>query len=311
MLSLRRLLFGGLVSLIALAFLGLGLSSAAQPSSPAQKSPAGMASTAYLQPMGVLTPTVWLPQVARPVPSSSIFGRVTVAGMPIGGIHLRLRFWDGSTFSTRLETDTGADGSYRFPNPPALLGGQSYYVSYMNHAQGGNVANPSYLSAWGGPDLVAYGGGDVSGGDFDIANIFLVNPQPDATVSLPTTFEWQPRASTPGDRYEWELFKIDTGEYWVSGQLGYRSSMVFSGPLPPGFTPLTPYGWDVYVHDGKGGMGMSYYWRRVTFSNAGLAAGHATTTNPVSLRPERLEELRAARAAGSADLLMLPGGQDR
>jgi hypothetical protein len=180
----------------------------------------------------------------------------------------------------------------------------------LNDPNGGNVANPSYSSLWGGPDLTAYAGGDVSGGDFDIANIVLVNPAPGASVTLPATFEWQRRSSTPSDRYEWELFNINTGDYWLSGEVGYVSGFVVSG-LPQGVSHGTPYGWDVWVYDGLGGGGVSYYYRQVTFSGVALAGEPDTQRDFDSRRAERLEAIRVARANGSAGMRVSPNVKPR
>lgn len=292
MFSHRTLFLVRTASLLALAFLGLSISAVAQPLPLPDASQPETAVQVVRHQTSALTPILWLPHVAQP--PSSIFGRVNAGGSPVGGIHVQLRFWDGSAYSTRLETSTDSSGSYRFLNPPTLASGQSYYVLYLNDTTGGNVSNASYLYIWGGPEITAYTGGQIAGGDFDIANILLVSPAPDATVTLPAAFQWQLRAATPSDQYDWELFNPNTNQQWMSGQLGYRNSISVSS-LPAGVTYGAPYGWDVWVHDGHGGTGSSYYWRRITFSNAAVGGQSVTERATGSDRAARFE---AARVAG-------------
>ncbi len=79
---------------------------------------------------------VYLPMVIKPpevVPG--LTGKVTINGVPIGGISLDLRFYDGSNFSTVASTTTGTDGNYLFSGVPALQTGQFYYVRYPNNEE--------------------------------------------------------------------------------------------------------------------------------------------------------------------------------
>ena len=60
----------------------------------------------------------------------------------------------------------------------------SYHVFY-----GPNSADPTALSYWYGPHVTSYtAGASVPAGDFDIANVTLLLPKPNTTISLPVTF---------------------------------------------------------------------------------------------------------------------------
>ena len=93
-----------------------------------------------------------------------------------------------------------------------------YYVRY-----GPNDTDDRYLWNWYGPDITSYtAASGVAGGDFDIADVELLSPDPGATVTLPETFTWRrrellrrtpiaggcsiPPAPTPGGATIWETW---------------------------------------------------------------------------------------------------------
>jgi hypothetical protein len=183
-------------------------------------------------------------------------------------VSLALRFYNGSSWSTYTTTTTGADGSYSFTGVPSLGSGQRYYVRYQN--PGGTYTGRLWF--WGTRRLDSYTAGtNVAIGDFDIADIPMVSPAHGATVTLPYTFQWTRRSATPSDSYEFDLFDPSDGSpyWWTDPTLGYVGSYTLNS-LPSGFSPSTQYGWDVWVYSPDGGSGESYYYRTVTFSNAGL-----------------------------------------
>ncbi|MGD2165247.1 MAG: hypothetical protein PVH50_06940 [Anaerolineae bacterium] len=201
-----------------------------------------------------------------PSPSEGIHGQVTYQGSAVSGINLALRYYNGSSWSTASTTTTQADGSYAFTDAATLGSGERYYVLYDN-GDYGNSLDSSYLSFWRGFDIISYTAGDsVAGGDFDIANILLVSPSDQVTVTLPYTFEWQRRTATTSDSYDFYLFDYGDGDpSYFSGPLGYVSGYSL-GSLPSGFSTGTEYGWMAWVHGPEGGYGGSYYYRFVTFS---------------------------------------------
>ena len=171
---------------------------------------------------------------------AGIYGRVTYYGSAVSGAPLTLRFWNGTTWSEKASTTTGADGSYLFGSVPSLGAGQVYYVRYRQDT------DDRYLFGWYGPEITVYtSGARQRGGSFDIANVTLLAPESGSSLPLPITFTWQQRG-IPGDTYRWHLF--DPGGYysWLSNDLGAVGGATLSG-LPEGAVYGKLYGWDVYV----------------------------------------------------------------
>jgi len=128
-----------------------------------------------------------------------------------------LRLYDGSVWTTIESASTNANGIYAFPNVPALGYGQKYHVRYSNST------NPNYLSSFVTRDLNVYSAcTNVEIFQFDIANIVLRAPGSDATVSLPSAFQWD-RSNSTADSYEWNLFDINNPTLYA-----YTSPLVTS-----------------------------------------------------------------------------------
>jgi len=211
----------------------------------------------------------YLPLIAKPSPG--IRGRVTLNGAPTPSVPLDLRFYNGASWSTRASLTTDSNGLFLFTNVPSLGPGQHYYVRYLNSSQ-----TPGRLWFWGTRTLTAYTSGTFTDiGDFDIADITLVSPPDGATIWLPYTFYWMRRPATPTDSYALEVFDpVDGDPYAATDGLGYVSGVTVYG-LPGGFSPGTPYGWDVVVESPDGGSGVALDTYQVVFSNvstSGLSA---------------------------------------
>lgn len=133
-----------------------------------------------------LSRSVYLPFVSNNQISGSrgIYGRVTDGGIAAVGIYLELRFYNGSSYSTRASTMTTTDGRFSFTGVPSLNTGQRYYVRYQNSSY-----VPNRLTYWGTRVITSYtAGSEVAIGDFDIADVPLVSPASGASVTLPYTF---------------------------------------------------------------------------------------------------------------------------
>ena len=134
--------------------------------------------------------------------------------------------------------------------------------------------NPLYVTRWQTASITAYtSGSTVPGGDFDIANVILLSPPPDAATALPVTFTWQPRG-IPGDTYRLAFFDMATDDYWYTADLGNVGSYTATG-LWQGAVYGKEYGWVVWVFNGPDSFGESYYIRAITFL-AGAAGSPAT-----------------------------------
>jgi uncharacterized repeat protein (TIGR01451 family) len=227
---------------------------------------------------------LFLPLINKPL--AGIQGYVTLNGAPVAFVTLELRRFNGQAFSTELSTSTDSQGFYNFASASSLGPGEIYYVRYLNDT------NPGFLSYWGTADITTYtAGGSVAAGNFDIADVALQAPPPGANVSLPTFFQWAVRPATPSDSYQLALFDPDGDAYTQSGLLGYVNSVNVGG-VPSDFHSGTPYGWYININSPDGGVGTSYYYRLVTFTNA-LAGSQPSVDGGVIL------EAAKARADGT------------
>jgi hypothetical protein len=230
----------------------------------------------------VETPVVYLPFLlngAYPGLLPGIHGRVNYQGAPAPDIPLGLLFYNGSIWSPLATTTTGSDGRYRFADVPALGSDQKYEVHY-----GRNETDPRYLAHWYGPEITIYtAGADMSGGDFDIANVSLLSPGLGAVRALPITFEWEQRGIR-GDSYDIMLYDTAGPFLWFSSTdtgLGDVGSYMLDA-LPPGAVYDREYRWQVVIRNSSNGFGSSYYYRRITLT-AGASQEPGLTPNPVSV----------------------------
>lgn len=207
------------------------------------------------------TPTV-VPPTVTPTPTqpvaSGIYGKVTDKGQVAASVQLKLRFFDGYSWSTAKTTTTDGDGHYRFFFVGSLGSGQLYSVRYEDDSDDTRV----YF--WHGPDIASYSdGANVHGGDFDIEDIVLLSPSSGSTQSLPTTFQWLRRGNS-GESYRLYLFDPDSDVGWKTDHLGDVSSYIL-GELPDGAEYGRVYGWYMRVYQGEDSYGESYYSSAVTF----------------------------------------------
>lgn len=185
------------------------------------------------------TPT---PTNTPPPQAAGIYGRVTLGGAAAGGVGLDLRFYNGSSWSTRSNTTTNSNGDYLFANPPSLSSGQSYYVRYLNPSSTPN----GRLGGWYGADITSYTSGSrVHGGDFDIKDVTLQSPSNGSSVTLPRTFQWYLRGIT-SDHYHIALYDPVASKLAVSGDLGYVNQVTMTS-LPPGWPSGRQYYWWIIV----------------------------------------------------------------
>jgi len=205
--------------------------------------------------------TLFLPAVSKPQPG--VWGNVTINGAPASGIFLELRRFDGAHFSTQASAYTGPAGYYIF-NPPSLPPGQFYYVRYLNSSN-----TLGLLSYWATAKVTSFTpGASVGAGNFDLADISLLAPNPGAVVSLPALFQWVRRPATPTDSYQLSLFDPNSngGAFGQTNLLGYVNGINLTS-VPSDFHSGTTYGWYVAVNSPGDGYGESYYYRPLTFNN--------------------------------------------
>lgn len=225
------------------------------------------------------TPTRTPSPTATPTtaPSSGINGVVRFKGVPASGVKLRLYLCDfnGCTWTNQQAT-TGSDGRYSFVGADSLGAGESYQVWFTNGPAGGNSEDPNRLTYWRSFKIPSYTtGSNAPGGNFDIANVSLLSPLNDASVTLPATFTWIGRG-VANDHYAWSLTDksdIEICPLVSTPDTATNFSLTETEAVVCGLDYDTPYHWSVYVTDGSSfsdGYGLSYYYRTVTFASTAV-----------------------------------------
>jgi len=208
------------------------------------------------------TNSLYLPAIFNKLVQTGFNGKVTYKGVPAAGLTMNLRFFDGSQWTTAKTALTDANGTYAISGAANLSSSQKYYVRF-----GPNLTDPNYLSYWVCPTVTSYTAATiVPDCSFDVANIQLDTPAPDATVKLPVNFTWKKRGIS-GENFAWELFDINTTETLGSSQVGDNNSYTLISQ-PPGTAYGQKYGWEVKIYQGADSYGMSYNYYGVTFSAA-------------------------------------------
>lgn len=269
-----------LIAVLVLAFVALAVGTTPAMSSPAT-APAGQAPAPQ---------HIYMPIVMTNVPG--LFGRVTEKGVPVAGISLELRFWNGTAWSTAATVQTDSLGVYAFTPVNPLAAGQQYFVRYRN---GSNV---NRLSMWQTRTLTTYGPADrVQIGNFDVTNVELGNPTTGQSVVLPFTFTWTPRASVPTDNYELDLREPNLDNpYYRSSPLGHVNSFLLSS-LPSGFTRNQDYLWWTAIIGPDGGYGWAFWGNYVRFVTATALAPAPAGAAPA----QRIERVPLLDLVGPPD----------
>ncbi|OGO41019.1 MAG: hypothetical protein A2Z04_01945 [Chloroflexi bacterium RBG_16_57_9] len=204
----------------------------------------------------------YLPLFVRSFPpfTSGIYGRVTYKGKGVGNIKLDLRYYDGQAWlkDPVKETLTRSDGLYLFDGINSL-GEKKYY-----HVRFGPSNDIRFVYVWTTRDLATYTQGELAhGGDFDIADIELTDPEPGGTLALPVTFKWLPRDI--GDEV-YQVWMIDAQSRfaWSSEPPVAGDSYTLS-TLPNNINVGQPYRWYIVAYSAYAGYGESLYYRDITF----------------------------------------------
>ena len=197
--------------------------------------------------------------VVPPVTGVGIYGQVTYHGVPIGGISLALRFYNGSSWSTFTTAVTNPNGEYSFTGAPSLGNNQAYYVRY-----GLNTTDSRFLYAWYNNTIYQYSAGQVRpGGDFDIADVPLLAPNSQNPLPLPVTFSWTPRVTQSLETYDLEVYYPGTFQkFFGSVKSG---SFVLTSPAP-NMSANQLYGWEVWVNN-QWGTGLCYGYSLVKLAS--------------------------------------------
>lgn len=201
---------------------------------------------------------VYIPLAFKNPSPGRISGNITENGLPAGAAYVRLHKDGPDGYHFVAETFTFADGFYDFYEVPPLKGGEEYEVSFLNAFP----AHPGRLLNYFTVRITALASNQqVLVPTFDVADVFLLSPSSSALVSLPTTFQWQPRPNSPTDTYVLAIFcSWDNGtqdESQLFETSGYVGSYQVTS-LPDGFfaaDSICFWGVDIKSPDGSYGAG--------------------------------------------------------
>ena len=198
--------------------------------------------------------------------------------MAKGSITVALRRWNTQTnadVSIKSVSTNGA-GRYLFTSVPTLGADEVYYVYF-----GTNRTNSNYVFRWICPNIETYVIGQMAhGGDFDIADIKLSSPAAGVTVTLPVSFTWQKRP-VASDTYRLALWDPETDDERWTPDLGYVDQFT-ADSLPEDFVYGKEYGWFALAFNGPDSRGESFYFRKITFAQAGRQTSTAQPPLPPS-----------------------------
>ncbi len=213
---------------------------------------------------------VFMPVIQR-TQLRGICGRIVKSGVPQPDIHLVLTHYSYDPvqhYEPYFTTTTYYDGHFCFPDAESLDPAdknQVYWITYDN-GEHGNVADPTTLTYSRFGYLESYTAGQtVDVGTIDIADVQLTTPP--TSVKLPYTFTWQPRPSSPGENYTFEVYyqtKETRAPWFIDWDLGYVGSYPMDS-LPYDFRYDFPYQWDLRIQFPNGGMGVTHA-QPVTFA---------------------------------------------
>jgi hypothetical protein len=228
---------------------------------------------------------IYLPFVMNK--SDRYTGKITDNGVPVANQTVELMYDDGSGWSSIDSQITNLAGSYSFTNLPVPTAGRRFYVVWLN-----NFHNPNYLAGYYCDTIDLYNiiNSPLSC-DINIHNIALLSPEDDASVNLPSTFEWMPRPTT-SDSYEFDIEDLADQDpwWWTAPPLGYTNTYELTS-LPEGFQEGQVYGWYMGVF-GTNGLGFSYNYKNVTFLSSGeLVIGPETPIDKTWLLERKDREL--------------------
>lgn len=251
---------------------------------------------------------LWLDDLSASVcvPAASLSGQVLQAGQAAADAEMvvltRTEGGAGGATSLVAVTQAAADGSYRFSAVPALTGGASYRVWYLN-APTAATRSGNRLGFWAGPLVtILSDGAQATSLNLEVGDVELIEPAPGATVvasdAQPARFRWFGRG-LGSERFQFCLYDPERGDLTTGlprqlcGPIISPSGGALTFELGPssfasapdfGFAYGRTYRWYVVVYDrdprfdDRYQYGYSFAERSVTFvATAPLVGGEPPT----------------------------------
>jgi hypothetical protein len=213
-----------------------------------------------------------------------IWGYVTDNGSPAANTTIVL-YINGFN-SDPLQDVTDSTGRYSFDDVPTVIT-QTYYVSYENW---GPNNDPSRLAFYDNSIDNYVAGSNLQIDTFDIADVILLDPVDGQTISLPYTFQWQPRPATPTDNYNWwgGCSWGSDGMGLGSNLLGYADSFTLNSVPDEFYYQESECWWGIDITAPNGGYGESYAYPMIYYQSS-------LTNNNVGMEREMITYLRSKR----------------
>lgn len=195
-----------------------------------------------------------------------IFGCVEQNGVRVGGVQFTLlhQYMANPQPSTAVAiASSDAGGYFDFGNVPTVAYPDFYLATYENNT------DPARLRYWG--VQVSYWNGNAGQynlGIVDLTNIPLFAPADGLHVTIPYTFTWGVRATSPDENYSLSIAGPGTGTpyayfFQAAGHHGWSQV----GSLPSGFQFGKEYWWNVIIYPSTYFGVYSYQSFRVTFDS--------------------------------------------
>lgn len=263
---------------------------------------------------------LWVDDISASVcvPTATLRGTVREGGEPAPDALILLTRSDAAGSRTVAATRSAPDGAYSFGGVPTLPAGASYRIWFLNRPEGLS-RDKGRIGFWAGPVVRELADGvELSGLNFDIADVPLNSPPSYSTVvatnAAPARLSWGARGVT-GERHQLCLYdpQLADGASGQPAQLCGPLRNPASDPLSFDLGPASfagapslsfrygrPYRWYVVVYRGDPEdpdvqYGYSFYERAVTF----------VPTEPPSIPPPTPEAGDPAGELGPAAWTLL------
>ena len=223
-------------------------------------------------PLGNMQPAAYIPLLLNCyTPPAGIYGYVTKAGLPAGGITVKLWLRDQTgDHDNDITSITNSCGYYSFVDIPTISegSGQGYFVEFYN---GSNIAD--CLLQWRTQIIQIYTTNQVFNiGNFDIADVILGEPNSGTPQMLPLTFYWTKRNKTPSDSYIFYIYEYKYGDQnpyillYYTDPLGYVNSLqLLKSELPDSMVSGKQYYWYLTIQGPGGATGRASSMHGVAF----------------------------------------------
>lgn len=190
-----------------------------------------------------------------------VFGHVMANGAASSNTPIRLDRFDFNNPAGKNSyyTVTAPDGTYHFRGVASVGGTVVLQVVYNS------TLGPGFINLAQSTGFPTYAAGQtLNTGTVDISPITLMAPADSVSASLPVTFNWSVRPTTPAETYRVVIFDPNNlATSFTSTSVGHAGTFTLSS-LPAGFVTNHAYAWMVNATGPNGEYDFSFT-RTITF----------------------------------------------